>query len=334
VNQPAPRWWETAVVYQIYPRSFCDASGDGIGDLDGIRRHLDHLSWLGIDALWLSPFYCSPMADFGYDVADYCDVDPLFGTLTDFDRLLAEAHHRDIKVLIDWVPNHTSDQHPWFQAARSSPADPKRGWYWWRDDRPDEVGGWGPPGSEGRRPNNWRAAFPGVGLTEFPPAWTWDETTGQWYLHMFLAQQPDLNWTDPDVRSAMADVVHFWLARGVDGFRVDAIQALGKDLALPDLPPELAPVPISALNDQPSTHPLIAAVRTELDRWPEPPPRLMVGEVFLPEPSQVVTYYGTPAGPKIASTSSIRWRQAAASQPVNSGLKLNARCTSGAAGVP
>jgi alpha-glucosidase len=295
-NRP---WWETAVTYQIYPRSFCDGSGDGIGDLEGIRRHLDYLSWLGVDAIWLSPFYPSPMADFGYDVSDYCDVDPLFGTLVDFDRLVTEAHRLGLKVLVDWVPNHTSDQHPWFVASRSSRDDPKRAWYWWRDDRPDDAGGSGPPASEGRLPNNWRAAFPGVGLTELPPAWTRDEASGQWYLHLFLPQQPDLNWTNPQVRAAMAEVLRFWLARGVDGFRVDVIHGLGKDPALADLPPELAPVPISAINDQPATHPIIAALRTELDQWPDPPPRMMVGEVFLPEPAQVVTYYGSAEHPEL-----------------------------------
>ena len=292
-------WWETAVVYQIYPRSFCDTSGNGVGDLEGICRHLDHLSWLGVDAVWLSPFYPSPMADFGYDVSDYCDVDPLFGSLEDFDRLVAEAHRRNLKVLIDWVPNHTSDQHPWFLASRSSASNPQRDWYWWRDDRPNDAGGSGPPGSEGRLPNNWRAAFPGVGLTDLPPAWTWDASTGQWYLHLFLAQQPDLNWMTPDVRVAMTDVLRFWLARGVDGFRIDVVHGLGKDPALPDLPPELARIPVSGMNDQPETHPILAALRRALDGWPDPPARLMVGEVFLPEPSQVITYYGTAEEPEL-----------------------------------
>jgi alpha-glucosidase len=292
-------WWETAVVYQIYPRSFCDTSGNGIGDLEGICRHLDHLSWLGVDAIWLSPFYPSPMADFGYDVSNYCDVDPLFGSLENFDRLVAEAHRRNLKVLIDWVPNHTSDQHPWFLASRSSVSNSRRDWYWWRDDRPDDAGGSGPPGSAGRLPNNWRAAFPKVGLTDLPPAWTWDVTTGQWYLHLFLAQQPDLNWMTPEVRAAMTEVLRFWLARGVDGFRIDVVHGLGKDPALPDLPPELARMPVSATNDQPETHPILAALRKALDAWPDPPARMMVGEVFLPEPSQVVAYYGTAEEPEL-----------------------------------
>jgi alpha-glucosidase len=299
VTERGGRWWETAVVYQIYPRSFCDTSGNGIGDLEGVRRRLDHLAWLGVDALWLSPFYRSPMDDFGYDVSDYCDVDPLFGTLADFDRLITEAHDRGIKVLVDWVPNHTSDQHPWFGASRRSREDPKRDWYWWRDDRPDSAGGSGPPGSSGRLPNNWKAAFAGVGRTEFPPAWTWDAATAQWYLHLFLAEQPDLNWINPEVRTAMAAVLRFWLGRGVDGFRVDVIHGLGKDPALPDLPSELAVIPASALNDDPSTHPIIAGLRTELDTWPDPPARIMVGEVFLLETALVAPYYGTAAAPEL-----------------------------------
>ena len=164
-------WWERAVFYQIYPRSFSDSSGDGVGDLEGIRWHLDHLSWLGVDALWISPFYRSPMADFGYDVSDYCDVDGLFGSLADFDRLIANAHERGLRVMIDFVPNHTSDQHPWFVESRSSRDNPRRDWYWWRDGRPDSAGGTGAPGSAGRLPNNWRAAFKGIGGSVFPPAW-------------------------------------------------------------------------------------------------------------------------------------------------------------------
>jgi alpha-glucosidase len=291
-------WWESGTVYQIYPRSFCDTTGNGIGDLEGIRRHLDHLSWLGVDAVWLSPFYPSPMADFGYDVSDYCDVDPLFGTLDDFDRLTAEAHRRGIKVLVDWVPNHTSDRHPWFAASRSSRDDPKRDWYWWRDGRPDEAGGSGPPGSAGRLPNNWRAAFPGVGRTEFPPAWEWDAATEQWYLHSFLAEQADLNWANPEVWAAMTAVLAFWFNRGVDGFRIDVVHGLGKDPALSDLPPDLAQIPASTVNDQPSTHPILADLRRFVDAWPDPP-RMMVGEVFLLDPRQVPPYYGTPERPEL-----------------------------------
>lgn len=290
-------WWRDAVVYQIYPRSFCDTDGDGIGDLEGVRRHLDHLVWLGVDALWLSPFYRSPMADFGYDVADYCDVDPLFGTLEDFDRLVEEAHARGLKVIVDWVPNHSSDRHEWFVASRSSRQDPKRDWYWWRDGRSDEDGGYGPPGSPGRLPNNWEQSFIGVGGTQRPPAWTWDEATAQWYLHLFLPEQPDLNWANPDVRVAMADTLRFWMDRGVDGFRVDVVQGLGKDPALPDLAPEDQPP--SGSNDRPETHAILVELRRILDGYPQPPARMMVGEVYLPATAQVPGYYGTADAPEL-----------------------------------
>jgi alpha-glucosidase len=292
-------WWRRAVIYQIYPRSFRDSDGDGVGDLQGIRSRLDHLTWLGVDAIWLSPFYRSPMADFGYDVSDYCDVDPLFGNLDDFDALVDEAHARGLKVVVDWVPNHTSDAHPWFVAARSSRDDPHRHWYRWRDDRSDAEGGSGPPGSPGRLPNNWLAAFTGVGRTEHPPAWTWDEGSGQWYLHLFLPEQPDLNWGHPELRAAMEDTLRFWMARGVDGFRVDVTHALGKDPALPDLPAGLAATPVSALNDDPRTHPILRELRALLDGWPEPPARMMVGEVFLPTTAQVLPYYGSPEAPEL-----------------------------------
>ncbi len=214
-----PTWWQTAVVYQIYPRSFADGDGDGVGDLAGIRAHLDHLAWLGVDAIWLSPFFPSPMKDFGYDVSGYRDVDPVFGTLADFDALVAEAHALGIKVLIDFVLNHTSDQHPWFVASRSSRDDPKRDWYHWRDGGPD-----------GRPPNDWQATFVGGS------AWEHDDGTHQWYVHLFLPEQPDLNWANAEVVEAMHDVMRFWLARGVDGFRLDAVQCLGKDPDFPDTP--------------------------------------------------------------------------------------------------
>lgn len=265
-------WWRNAVVYQIYPRSFADTDGDGIGDLEGVRRHLDHLSWLGVDALWLSPFYRSPMADFGYDVSDYCDVDPIFGSLAEFDHLLAEAHRRGIRVLVDWVPNHTSDQHPWFLESRRSRDSPKRDWYVWRDGDPATP------------PNNWTRAF-GTG-----PAWTWDDHTAQWYLHFFLPEQPDLNWRNPAVVSAMHDTLRFWLDRGVDGFRVDVAHALAKDPALADLPPQRLALPISAQNDDPHTHVLLRDLRRLVDSYPGS--RILVGEVFLLSTAQVATYYG------------------------------------------
>src|SRR4051812_11329354 len=217
-------WWKSGVIYQIYPRSFADGNGDGIGDLSGIDSHLDHLVWLGVDGFWLSPIYRSPMADFGYDVSDYTDVDPVFGDLDIFDGLVADARHRGLRVMLDWVPNHTSDQHPWFLDSRSSRTSDKRGWYLWRDGR---------DGDRGTEPNNWVAAFGGK-------AWTWDERTEQWYLHLFLPQQPDLNWANPDVERAMHDVLRFWLDRGVDGFRADVVHLIGKDAALPDQPAELA----------------------------------------------------------------------------------------------
>jgi alpha-glucosidase len=269
-------WWQSAVVYQIYPRSFCDSNRDGVGDLEGIRKRLDYLVWLGVDAIWISPFFRSPMKDFGYDVSDYCDVDPLFGTLDDFDRLLAEAHERGLRVLIDWVPNHSSDQHVWFQDARSSRSADKRNWYVWRDGSPDTP------------PNNWQAAFTGG------PAWTWDEATQQWYLHLFLEEQPDLNWAEPDVESAMHDTLRFWLARGVDGFRMDVIHCIGKDPALPDAPENLAKIPYCALNDEERTHDLLRGIRSVLEEYDGD--RVMVGEVYLLDTARVARYYGNSKG--------------------------------------
>ena len=213
-------WWQKGIIYQIYPRSFQDSNGDGIGDLPGIIQRLDYLAWLGVDAIWISPFYPSPMADFGYDVSNYTDVHPMFGTLDDFDRLVEESHRRGLRVIIDFVPNHTSDQHPWFQESRSSRDNPKRDWYIWRDPAPD-----------GGPPNNWLSRFGGGS------AWEYDERTGQYYLHSFLKEQPDLNWRNPEVRAAMLDVLRFWLRRGVDGFRVDVSFRVMKDPLLRDNPP-------------------------------------------------------------------------------------------------
>lgn len=223
-NTATQEWFRHHVLYQIYPRSFYDASGDGVGDLRGIIEKFDYLAGrndsLGINAIWLSPFYPSPMADFGYDVSDYCDVDPLFGSLDDFRELLELAHSRDVKVMIDFIPNHSSDEHPWFVESRSSRDNPKRDWYVWRDAKPD-----------GSEPNNWHSIFGG-------PAWTWDETTGQYYLHTFLSKQPDLNWDNPEVRQVMKDQMKFWLDMGVDGFRVDAISGMSKDPEFRDNPPD------------------------------------------------------------------------------------------------
>jgi alpha-glucosidase len=265
-------WWQSAVFYQIYPRSFATSQGAPSGDLAGIEAHLDHLSWLGVDALWISPFFPSPQADFGYDVADFCDVDPAYGDLAAFDRLLAACRDRGLRLLVDLVPNHTSDQHPWFVDARSSRADPKRDWYIWRDGSPDIP------------PNNWVAAFSPV------PAWTWDDASGQWYLHQFLPQQPDLNWDNPEVVEAMHGVMRFWLDRGVDGFRIDVVHGIGKDPALPDDPPEVAGIPHCTLNDTPRTHELIRGMRKLVDAYPGD--RLILGEVYLLSTELVAQYYG------------------------------------------
>jgi hypothetical protein len=267
-------WWQRAVVYQIYPRSFADASGDGVGDLRGIRDRLEYLEWLGVDAIWLSPVFRSPMADFGYDVSDYCDVDPLFGTLADLDALVADAHAHGIRLLLDWVPNHTSDRHPWFVESRRSRADPRRDWYVWRDPAPG-----------GGAPNNWTAAF-----RTGAPAWTLDPATGQHYLHLFLPQQPDLNWANPAVESAMHGVLRFWLDRGIDGFRVDVVHALGKNPALPDDPADLAALPHSSLHDDPATHPILRRLRRLVDAYPGD--RVLVGEVFQLFQRDVTRFYG------------------------------------------
>jgi alpha-glucosidase len=270
---PVP-WWRSAVVYQVYPRSFADDNGDGVGDLAGLGARLDHLAWLGVDAVWLSPVYPSPMADFGYDVADHCAVDPLFGTLADLDALVAACHACDIRVLLDWVPNHTSDRHPWFLESRASRTGRRRGWYVWRDPAP----GGGPP-------NNWVAAFP-----RDTPAWTLDAATGQHYLHLFLPSQPDLDWRNPEVVAAMHDVLRFWLDRGIDGFRIDVAHCLGKDPALPDDPPAIAGIPHAAIHDDPSTHAILRGVRRLVDAYPGE--RVLVGEVYLLTPPAHPSYHG------------------------------------------
>jgi alpha-glucosidase len=272
-------WWKKGVVYQIYPRSFQDSNGDGIGDLNGIRERLDYLTWLGVDAVWISPIYPSPMADFGYDVSDYCAVDPLFGTLTDLNALLDEAHQRGIKLILDFVPNHTSDKHPWFRQSRSSRTNIKRDWYIWRDGKPG-----------GDPPNNWVSQFGG-------PAWTFDPTTSQYYLHSFLREQPDLNWRNPAVREAMFEAIRFWLDRGVDGFRVDVIWLLIKDAEFRDNPPNPGYGPTQpAINqflsiynaDQPEIHELIAQMRAVLDCYSD---RVLIGEIYLPF-ERLAAYYG------------------------------------------
>ena len=219
--QPDP-WWRSAVVYQVYPRSFADGDGDGVGDLVGLRSRLDHLQDLGVDVLWLSPVYRSPMDDNGYDISDYQDVEPVFGTLDDLDALLADLHGRGMRLLMDLVVNHTSDEHPWFVASRSSRDDPKRDWYWWRPPRAGME-----PGAPGAEPTNWSSSFSGS-------AWELDEATGEYYLHLFSRKQPDLNWENPEVRAAVYEMMRWWLDRGVDGFRMDVINFISKDTSLPD----------------------------------------------------------------------------------------------------
>src|SRR4051812_12770038 len=272
-------WWQRGVIYQVYPRSLQDSDGDGIGDLRGITQRLDHFVRLGIDALWISPTQPSPMADFGYDVAEYCDIDPRFGTLADFDHLLMEAHARDLRLVMDFVPNHTSDQHPWFRESAVARGSARRDWYIWRDPAPD-----------GGPPNNWLSHFGGS-------AWEWHAPSGQYYLHSFLAAQPDLNWGNSAVRQAMLDVLRFWLDRGVDGFRVDVLWLLLKDPAFRDNPPN--PGWHSGMSsydrqlplynaDLPETLDLVRAMREVLDGYGD---RVLIGEIYLPIP-RLVAYYG------------------------------------------
>lgn len=277
-------WWRRGVIYQVYPRSFQDSDGDGIGDLQGIRQRLDYLVQLGVDAIWLSPIYPSPMADFGYDVADYCGIDPRFGSLADFDALVSDAHALGLKLILDFVPNHSSDQHPWFQQSRSSRTNARRGWYLWRDPAPD-----------GGPPNNWLSNFGG-------PAWTYDDTTGQYYAHAFLKEQPDLNWRNPQVRAAMYDALRFWLRRGVDGFRVDVIYHVVKDAQFRDNPanPDYVEgrdpehhkqLPLHTV-DQPEVQQVVAEMRRVIEEFnASGAERVLIGEIYLPIP-RLVAYYG------------------------------------------
>lgn len=281
-------WWKTGVIYQLYPRSFSDANGDGVGDLPGITARLDYLGeTLGVDAVWLSPFFPSPMADFGYDVADYCDVDPLFGDLADFDELVANAHARGLKLIIDYVPNHSSDRHPWFVESRASRDSPKRDWYVWRD-----------PAHDGGPPNNWVSVFGG-------PAWAWDEHTGQYYLHSFLEQQPDLNWRNPAVKEAMFDALRFWLDRGVDGFRIDVAHFIMKDPLERDNPLRTEPGPLAhkPLGDYDTqvhlydkghedVHRIFREMRTIVDTYPDGRPRVTIGEIHEYDLPTWTSYYG------------------------------------------
>lgn len=282
-----PRWWHRGVVYQIYPRSWADGNGDGVGDLPGIVSRLDHLSdTLGVDCVWLSPFYPSPQADFGYDVADYCDVDPMFGTLDDFDRLVEEIHGRGMRLIVDFVPNHSSVAHPWFIDSRRSVASLRRDWYVWRDPAPD-----------GGRPNNWLSNFGG-------PAWTFDEASGQYYLHSFLADQPDLNWRNPEVERAMHGVLRFWMDRGVDGFRIDVAHRIAKDPLLRDNPPDGGPIGGYRTNPEyasqrhvhdlahPDIHPMFRRIRRVVDGHPDGAVRFTVGEIHEYDWTRWASYYG------------------------------------------
>jgi alpha-glucosidase len=272
-------WWQSGTIYQVYPRSFQDTNADGIGDLNGIRQRLDYLHWLGVDALWISPFYPSPMADFGYDVSEFCDIDPRFGSIGDFDALVDEAHRLDLRVILDYVPNHTSDEHAWFREARSSRSNPRRNWYIFRD-----------PKTGREPPTNWLSEFGGS-------AWEWDERTEQYYYHAYLKQQPDLNWRNAEVRAAMYDVLRFWLERGVDGFRVDAIHHLVEDEHLRDNPPnpEFLPgmPPHQRLirehtRDLPEVQDYIVEMRRVVDEYRD---RLLIGEAYLPF-DRLMAYYG------------------------------------------
>jgi len=279
----ADDWWKCGIVYQVYPRSFQDSNGDGVGDLGGIRARLDHLVSLGVDAVWISPIYPSPMADFGYDISDFCDVDPRFGTLDGFDALVQEAHARGLKIILDFVPNHTSDRHPWFVQSRSARSDARRDWYIWRDPAPD-----------GGPPNNWLSNFGG-------PAWAFDPATGQYYAHSFLKEQPDLNWRNPEVRAAMYEVLRFWLRRGVDGFRVDVLSQIIKDAEFRDNPPNPDFVEgqdpffrwLMLYNtDLPEVQPIVAEMRRVVDAFSDTrSSRVLIGELYLPL-TRLVAYYG------------------------------------------
>jgi alpha-glucosidase len=277
----AEDWWHRAVLYQIYVRSFADSNGDGVGDLQGVIDRLDHLQWLGIGGIWLSPVNPSPNRDWGYDVSDYRSIHPELGDMDAFDRLVREADRRGVKVLIDLVPNHTSDQHPWFVEARSSRESPRRDWYVWADPRPDRD-----------PPNNWRSSFRG-------PAWTFDDHTSQWYLHNFLAEQPDLNWWNDDVRDEFEGILRFWFERGVAGFRIDVAHALVKDRELRDNPP-------ADSTDHPMVQvqglrPVYNANRPEVHevyrRWRQianaaGPGRVLVGETYLFDLARLAAFYG------------------------------------------
>ncbi|MFZ5818344.1 MAG: alpha-amylase family glycosyl hydrolase [Chloroflexota bacterium] len=282
-------WWRDGVIYQIYPRSFADGDDDGLGDLPGILGKLDYLADLGVDAIWLSPIYPSPDKDFGYDVADYQDIDPRFGSLADFDLLLSEAHRRGLRIILDLVLNHTSDQHPWFRESRASRDNPKADWYIWGppSGSPHFFQKWGESKRGTGAPNGWQSIFGG-------PAWTYVPERDQYYYHMFVPEQPDVNWRNPQVRQAMLEVVRFWLERGVDGFRLDVFNMYFKDDRLRDNPPKLG---LRAFDrqqhiydcDQPEMIPLLQELRGLLDSYPE---RYAVGETFLSTREKIIQYSG------------------------------------------
>ncbi|HZL26523.1 MAG TPA: alpha-glucosidase [Acidobacteriaceae bacterium] len=294
-------WWKHAVIYEIYPRSFQDTNGDGIGDLNGITQRLDYLQHLGVDAIWIAPMYPSPQVDFGYDIANYETVDPQYGTLADFDRLVAEAKKRNIRVLLDMVLNHTSDKHPWFTDSASSRTNPHADWYIWNDGKPTSdpkapnahhgPHGWVVP------PNNWSSLFQGS-------AWEWVPARGQFYYHFFYKQQPDLNWRNPAVEKAMFDAMRFWLDRGVSGFRLDAITTLYEDPTLHDEPltgkldasgfPESNHTLTSGL---PEVNDVLRRLRTMIDSYPGN--RVLVGEIYVPATSDLLQWYGTPSHPEL-----------------------------------
>lgn len=273
-------WWKHGVIYQIYPRSFKDSNNDGIGDLKGIISKIEYLKWLGVDAIWLSPIYPSPMADFGYDISNYTGIDPSFGSMSDFDALVGKAHSLGLKIILDYVPSHTSDQHPWFLESRGSINNSKRDWYIWRD-------------GNGAPPNNWLSHFGG-------PAWSLDEQTNHYYLHSFLHEQPDLNWHNPEVQQAMLLVLEFWMEKGVDGFRIDAVDMIAKDTLFRDEPPnpifiEGEDIPRDSLlhtfsEFQPELHEFLRYMRKTIDVYED---RLSIGEInYRHSPDTLATLYG------------------------------------------
>jgi len=274
--QAAPQpWWTHAVIYEIYPRSFQDSNGDGVGDLNGVTQRLDYLQKLGVDAIWLTPFYPSPNYDFGYDVANYTSVAPEYGTMADWDRLVAEAHKRHIRVLVDFVLNHTSSEHPWFKESRTSRTNPKRDWYVWHDPAPD-----------GGPPTNWQSIFGGS-------AWTLDPATKQYYYHIFLPQQPDLNWRNPAVQTAMHDVMRFWLRHGASGFRLDATPYLLEDETWPQDPDPKAGAPVGLKpynSGRPGNHPIMQALRAVVDGFPGD--RILLGENAISTVDDLAKVYG------------------------------------------